>query len=87
MGKITKFFLRSNSLRKVIKDYFLICESYFDAIKTKTPSQIEVIDMGRRGVHNEGAELLRERLAEWVEVDELTARRLFTLVCVLNIRG
>jgi len=84
---ISKFFLRSNSLRKVIKDYFLICESYFDAIKTKTPSQIEVIDMGRRGVHNEGAELLRERLAEWVEVDELTARRLFTLVCVLNIRG
>ena len=71
----------------MIKDYFLICESYFDAIKTKTPSQIEVIDMGRRGVHNEGAELLRERLAEWVEVDELTARRLFTLVCVLNIRG
>ena len=84
---VSEFYLRSNSLRKVIRDYFFICESYFEAIKTKTPSQIEVIDMGRRGVHDEGAELLRDRLSAWVEIDELTARRLFTLVCVLNIRG
>lgn len=84
---IAEFSLRSNSLRSVIRDYFLICESYIEAIKTKTPSQIEVIDMGRRGVHDEGAELLRERLSDWVDVDKLTARRLFTLVCALNIRG
>jgi len=73
--------------RKIIKDYFLICESYFNAIKTATPSQIEAIDMGRRGLHNEGSELLKDRLAEQVEIDFDTARRLFTLVCVLHIRG
>ena len=85
--KIVEFSLRSNSLKRIIKDYFLICESYFEAIKIKTPSQIEVIDMGRRGIHNEGAELLRDRLSSWVEVDKATARRLFTLFCVLHIRG
>ena len=85
--KIVEFSLRSNSLKRIIKDYFLICESYFEAIKIKTPSQIEVIDMGRRGIHNEGAELLRDRLSNKVEVDIATARRLFTLFCVLHIRG
>ena len=85
--KISEFYLRSNALKRIIKDYFFICESYFEAIKSKTPSQIEVIDMGRRGVHDEGAQLLRDRLSNWVEVDDLTARRLFTLICVLNIRG
>ena len=73
-------------LRSVIKDYFLVCESYFNAIKTLTPNRIEAIDMGRRGLHNEGAELLRERLADRVEMDKDTARRLFTLICVLHIR-
>lgn len=73
--------------RSIIKDYFMVCESYFEAIKTKTPSQIEAIDMGRRGLHNEGAQLLKERLAEAVEIDENTARRLFTLLCVLHMRG
>ena len=73
--------------RGIVKDYFLICESYFSAIKRGGASQIEAIDMGRRGLHNEGSELLRERLAEKVAVDLNTARRLFTLLCVLHIRG
>jgi len=72
--------------RGIIRDYFLICESYYKAIRTATPSRIEAIDMGRRGLHNEGSELLRERLAEKVEMDLDTARRLFTLICVLHIR-
>lgn len=75
------------SFRSIIRDYFLICESYFDAIKTMSPSQIEAIDMGRRGLHNEGAHLLEERLGELVELDHPTARRLFTLLCVLQMRG
>ena len=73
--------------RKIVKDYFLICDSYFQAIKTKAPSQIEAIDMARRGLHDEGAELLQSRMAEQVEMDLQTARRLFTLVCVLHIRA
>ena len=73
--------------RKIVKDYFLICDSYFEAIKTKAPSQIEAIDMARRGLHDEGAELLQSRMAEQVEMDLQTARRLFTLVCVLHIRA
>jgi uncharacterized protein (UPF0262 family) len=71
----------------VVKDYFLICESYFSAIKKSTPAQIEAIDMGRRGLHNEGSELLQERLKGKIDIDFDTARRLFTLVCVLHIRG
>ncbi|MBR9970901.1 UPF0262 family protein [Magnetospirillum sulfuroxidans] len=71
----------------IVKDYFILCESYYSAIKKSTPSQIEAIDMGRRGLHNEGSELLRERLAGKVDIDFDTARRLFTLVCVLHIRG
>jgi len=73
--------------RSVIKDYFLICESYFDAIKAASPSQIEAIDMGRRGLHNEGAQMLRERLATDVALDQVTARRFFTLLCILHMRG
>lgn len=73
--------------RGIVKDYFLICESYYAAIRRASPSQIEAIDMGRRGLHNEGSEMLRERLAERVEMDLNTARRLFTLVCVLHIRA
>jgi len=74
-------------LRKVIKDYFLICESYFKAIRDAPPSQIETLDMSRRGVHNEGSEILRERLQDKIEVDFDTARRLFTLLCVLHLKG
>ena len=74
-------------LRRIVKDYFLICDSYYKAIRTATPSQIEAIDMGRRGLHNEGSELLMERLKEKIEVDFDTARRLFTLICVLHWKG
>ena len=73
--------------RRIVKDYFTVCESYFEAIKTASPSRIESIDMGRRGLHNEGSDLLRERLEDRIETDFDTARRLFTLICVLHIRG
>lgn len=79
--------LSMSPFRRIVKDYFMICESYYAAIRTATPSQIETIDMARRGLHNEGSELLRERLAGKVEIDFDTARRLFTLVCVLHWRG
>lgn len=74
-------------LRRVVKDYFMICESYFEAIRASSPSQIEAIDMGRRGLHNEGSQTLMDRLSGKIEVDFDTARRLFTLVCVLHWRG
>ena len=74
-------------LRRVIKDYFLVCDSYFKAIPNAPPSQIEALDMGRRGLHDEGSALLRERLKGKIEVDNNTARRLFTLICVLHLRG
>src|SRR3546814_10432914 len=73
--------------RKIIKDYFQVCESYYDAIKRASPSRIEAIDMGRRGLHDEGSTLLRERLAGKIEIDHDTSRRLFTLICVLHIRA
>jgi uncharacterized protein (UPF0262 family) len=85
---LTNAFLSLKGFRSIVKEYFMICESYFSAIRTASPSQIEAIDMGRRGLHNDGAEMLRERLHEkGIEVDKDTARRLFTLVCVLHIRG
>ena len=73
--------------RRPIKDYFAICDSYYQAIRAATPQQIETVDMARRGVHNDAAELLRERLAGKIDVDFDTARRLFTLICVLHLRG
>ncbi len=73
--------------RRIVRDYFTVCESYFDAIKTASPTKIESIDMGRRGLHNDGSQLLQERLEGKIEVDFDTARRLFTLICVLHIRG
>ena len=82
-----QFHLSLSPLRQVIKDYFQICESYFDAVKNLPPGQIEAIDMGRRGIHNEGSEQLQERLAGKIEVNKITARRLFTLVCVLQFKG
>lgn len=74
-------------LRRVVRDYFMVCESYYEAIRSATPSKIEAIDMGRRGLHNEGSQVLQTRLNGKIEVDFLTARRLFTLVCVLHWRG
>ncbi len=73
--------------RRIVKDYFLVCESYYQAIRTATPSQIEAIDMGRRGLHDEGSQLLMERLKDKVRLDFNTARRLFTLICVLHWKG
>ncbi len=73
--------------RRIVKDYFAVCESYYEAIRSASPSKIEAIDMGRRGLHDEGSELLRDRLDGKIELDCDTARRLFTLICVLHIRG
>ncbi|WP_417432462.1 UPF0262 family protein [Hoeflea sp.] len=73
--------------RRIVKDYFMICESYYEAIRSSTPSQIEAIDMGRRGIHNEGSQTLMDRLDGKIRMDFDTARRLFTLVCVLHWRG
>jgi uncharacterized protein (UPF0262 family) len=83
--KLRDIVLSLTPFRKVVKDYFLMCESYYAAIKKLGPSQIEALDMGRRGLHNEGSELLRERLNGKIEVDLDTARRLFTLICALHI--
>jgi uncharacterized protein (UPF0262 family) len=82
-----EFHLSLGPFRQVVKDYFQICASYFDAVKTAAPSQIETIDMARRGIHNEGARILQERLDDKAEVDTDTARRLFTLICVLHFGG
>jgi uncharacterized protein (UPF0262 family) len=73
--------------RRPIKDYFAICDSYYQAIRKASAAEIETIDMARRGVHNEAAELLMERLEGKIEIDFATARRLFTLICVLHIKG
>src|SRR5262249_38989485 len=72
--------------RGIVRDYFMVCESYYEAIRHSSLAQIEAIDMGRRSLHNEGSELLMERLADKVTVDLDTARRLFTLICVLHLR-
>ena len=85
--KLDRFTLPLNSFRKIVKDYFIVCESYFEAIKTAPPSRIEALDMGRRGLHNEGSDILRDRLEGKVDIDNRTARRLFTLICVLHIRA
>ncbi len=85
--KAAEFHLSLGPFRQVVKDYFQICESYFDAVKRLPPSRIEAIDMGRRGIHNEGARVLRERLEGKAEIDIDTARRLFTLICVLHWGG
>jgi len=84
---LTRVPLPLSPFRSIVKDYFMVCENYYNAIKRSTPSQIEAIDMGRRGLHNEGSALLRERLDGRVTMDHDTARRLFTLICVLHIRG
>jgi len=85
--QVVQHHLSLTPFRKVVKDYFLVCESYYAAIRTASPTQIEAIDMGRRGLHNEGSELLRERLKGKLEVDFDTARRLFTLICALHWKG
>jgi uncharacterized protein (UPF0262 family) len=79
--------LSLSPFRGVIKDYFMICDSYYSAIRNSSPQQIEALDMGRRGLHNDGSNLLRERLEGKVKTDLDTARRLFTLICALHWRG
>lgn len=86
-SKVAEFHLSLSPFRQVVKDYYQICESYFTAVKTLPPSQIETIDMARRGIHNEGSRVLQERLAGKAEIDTDTARRLFTLICVLHFGG
>lgn len=86
-AKAAEFHLSLSPFKQVVKDYFQICESYFDAVKKLPPSQIEAIDMARRGIHNEGSRVLQERLEGKVEIDIDTARRLFTLICVLHFGG
>ena len=82
-----EFHLSLTPFNQVVKDYFQICSAYFDAVKRLPPAQIEAIDMGRRGIHNEGSRILLERLDGKVETDMATARRLFTLICVLHWKG
>ncbi|GAB6053430.1 UPF0262 family protein [Magnetospira thiophila] len=84
---LCQFTLPTSIFRALIKEYFMVCESYYSAIKSAGTQQIEAIDMGRRGLHNDGSEMLIERLADKVRIDLNTARRLFTLICVLHIRG
>ena len=83
---LRKFILALKPFQRIIKDYFTVCESYYSAVRSGGPAQIEAIDMGRRGLHDEGSALLRERLSGKIELDHATARRLFTLISVLHIR-
>jgi len=86
-AQVVTHILSLTPFRRIVKDYYLICESYYEAIRSSTPSQIEAIDMGRRGLHNEGSQTLLDRLAGKIEIDFATARRVFTLICVLHWRG
>ena len=79
--------LSLSPLRRIVKDYYTVCDSYYQAIRTATPDKIEAIDMGRRGIHDEGSRTLQERLKGKVRVDFETARRLFTLISVLHWKG
>lgn len=86
-ARVVLHYVAMSSLRKMIKDYAMICDSYHNAIRNASPSQIEAIDMGRRGLHNEAGEVLQEALEDKFVVDLETTRRLFTLVCALHVRG
>ena len=83
-NKLAEIMLPLAPFRSIIRDYFTVCDAYYEAIKTASRARIEAIDMGRRSLHDEGAEILRERLARDIEVDDNTSRRLFTLICVLH---
>ena len=81
---VSKFHLSLSPFRQVVKDYWAVCESYYDAVKNLPPGKIETIDMARRGIHDEGARILLERLEEKAILDRDTSRRLFTLICILH---
>ena len=85
-GELEIVIMPLSPFRRIVRDYFAICDSYYKSIRSAAPSQIETVDMARRGIHNEAAELLQDRLTGKIEVDHDTARRLFTLICVLHIR-
>jgi uncharacterized protein (UPF0262 family) len=85
--RVGRILLSLAPFRRIVKDYFLVCDSYYKAMRSAPPAQIESLDMGRRAVHNEGTELLIKRLAGKIETDFDTARRLFTLICVLHLKG
>jgi uncharacterized protein (UPF0262 family) len=85
--RVVAHLLSLTPLRRIVKDYYMICDSYYQAIRTATPDKIEALDMGRRGVHNDGSRVLMERLKDKVSLDMDTARRLFTLICVLHWKG
>jgi uncharacterized protein (UPF0262 family) len=87
VATLQAFMLSLSPMRRVMKDYFLVCESYYQAIKTAPPSKIQAIDMGRRALHDEGSKLLTERLSGKITLDHDTARRLFTLICALHWKG
>jgi len=84
---IKRFMLALSPFRSIVREYLMVCDSYYKAITSSSPSQIEAIDMGRRGLHNDGSEILEQRLQGKADLDHNTARRLFTLVCVLHIRA
>lgn len=84
---VTTHILSLTPFRRIVKDYYMICDSYYEAIRSATPTRIEAIDMGRRGLHNDGSNTLRERLYGKIDIDFKTARRLFTLLCVLYWKG
>ncbi len=86
-GDVITFMLSLTPLRRIMKDYFIVCDSYYQAIRTQPPSKIQAIDMGRRGLHDEGSRVLTERLNGKVTIDHDTARRLFTLICALHWKG
>jgi uncharacterized protein (UPF0262 family) len=86
-GPVVAHLLSLTPFRRIVKDYYMICDSYYHAIRTATPDKIEAIDMGRRGIHDEGSRTLQERLKGKVTIDFETARRLFTLICVLHWKG
>jgi uncharacterized protein (UPF0262 family) len=84
---VVRHMLSLTSLRRVIKDYFIVCDTYYEAIRSAPPSRIQAIDMGRRALHDEGSRILAERLKDKIEIDHDTARRLFTLICALHWKG
>ncbi|MHC5305817.1 UPF0262 family protein [Bartonella sp. LJL80] len=84
---VTTHILSLTPFRRIVKDYFMVCDTYYEAIRSATPSKIEAIDMGRRGLHNDGSNTLLDRLSGKIDIDFKTARRLFTLLCVLHWRG
>lgn len=85
--RVTTHILSLTPFRRIVKDYFMVCDTYYDAIRLASTNSIEAIDMGRRGLHNEGSQTLIDRLSGKIDIDFRTARRLFTLLCVLHRRG